>query len=151
MKELLTVTIFEEREVEIYTDYEFPYSRNRARAVIDRDGDLFKDLVHELKFADSDVLYAIQLLEAARREARYDCEHLHPELEAALAVWRRNKSNELGFSAYVILQQSVLLKIADAAPKTEEELLAIPGFGPGKFSKYGQEILAITTASDDKQ
>ena len=146
MKELLTVTVFEDGEMEVFTDYEFPYSRKRARAVIDKDSPLFKGLVKELRMADPDIQYAIQLLDAARRDARYNCEHLHPELEVALAVWRRKKSNELGFSAYVILQQSVLLKIADAAPQSEEELLAISGFGPGKFSKYGQEILAITAA-----
>ena len=41
------------------------------------------------------------------------------------------------------LHQGVLLKIADASPRTREELLAIPGFSQGKMEKYGEEILSV--------
>ena len=146
MKELLCVLVTEDSEIEVFTDFEFAEAIARGRTVINKDSTLFKSLASRLKSANPDILYAIQFLEAARREARYDCEHLHPELEAALSRWRRQKASELGYSAFVVLRQSVLLKIADAAPKTEEELLAIPGFGHGKFGLYGQDILSITNS-----
>ena len=136
----------EDGSVQVMTDYESPEASTGKRAVIDRGGFLFRSLVSALKEARPECLYVIQLLEAARRESRYDCKHLHPELEAAISQWRRTKAAETGYSAYVILHQSVLLRIADAAPGTKEELMAVPGFGPGKFSKYGEEILAITAA-----
>lgn len=136
----------EDGSVRMTTEFLFPEAMGTKKAVIDRQSDLFQALVKRLKNADEDCLYAIQLLEAARREARYDCNHLHPELEVALVRWRRQKAAELGYSAYVVLQQAVLMKIADAAPRTEEELLAIPGFGPGRFGRYGREILEITKA-----
>ena len=128
------------------TDYEFPEASTGKRAVIDRKSALFRSLVSALKEARPECLYVIQLLEAARRESRYDCAHLHPELEAALSMWRRRKAAETGYSVYVILQQGVLLKIADSAPETEEQLLAVPGFGPGKNEKYGKEILDVVRA-----
>ena len=146
MKELLCALITEDGEIEVFTDFEFEEASGRGRAVIDRNSTLFKGLANTLRDSSPDILYAIQLLDAARREARYDCSHLHPELEAALSQWRRQKASELGYSVFVVLQQSVLLKIADAAPKTEEALLAIPGFGHGKFGLYGQDILSITNS-----
>ena len=128
------------------TDFESPEASNGKRAVIDRNSTLFRSLVSALKDARPECHYVIQLMEAARKESRYDCEHLHPELEAALSRWRREKAAETGFSAFVILQQGTLLKIADASPRTKEELLAIPGMGPGRVEKYGDEILALTAA-----
>ena len=126
------------------TDYESEEAASGKRAVIDRNSSLFQGIVSALKDARPECLYVIRQLEAARREARYDCAHLHPELEVALSRWRRAKAHSLGYSPFVVLHQGVLLKIADAAPRTREELLAIPGFSQGKIEKYGEEILALT-------
>lgn len=68
----------------------------------------------------------------------------NPELAQELILWRRDKARELGISAYLILTQKALYAIADAAPQTEGELLAIPGFGPILFEKFGMDILRIT-------
>lgn len=68
----------------------------------------------------------------------------HPELARALTLWRRAKAQEINVPAYYILHQRVLHAIADAAPQTEEELLALPGFGPGLFARYGEDILKLT-------
>ena len=37
----------------------------------------------------------------------------------------------------------MLAEIAERRPQNENELLAIPGIGPGKVAKYGAEILAV--------
>ena len=78
------------------------------------------------------------------REARdvYQ-DNRHPELVEALVAWRRRKSAELGLPAYVVLHQKTLLGLADACPATRGEMLAVYGFGPGLWDKYGQEILDL--------
>jgi superfamily II DNA helicase RecQ len=144
MEELFYAIITEDGSVQVMTDFESPEAASGKRAVIDRGSFLFQSLVSALRDTRPECLYVIQLLEAARREARYDCAHLHPELEAALSRWRRMKADSLGYSPFVVLHQGVLLKIADAAPQTTEELLAVPGFSQGKMEKYGEEILAVT-------
>ena len=49
------------------------------------------------------------------------------------------------------LQEKALLNLADARPLSRAAMLAIPGFGPGLWSKYGLEILNILSSvpSDD--
>jgi len=78
-----------------------------------------------------------------RRAATYEGDH--PFIAESLVAWRREKANERGIPPYFILHQRVLYAIADALPQTEEELLAIPGFGRGKLEKYGKDILKYTT------
>ena len=67
----------------------------------------------------------------------------HPELVQALIDWRREKYQNENVPAYIILHQKTLLAIADIAPTTKEELLAVKGFGKSKCDKYGDEILEI--------
>ena len=83
-------------------------------------------------------------MENARKESRYSYQCLHPDLEKELKEWRKQKAKAKNLPVYLILRQKVLLDIADNAPSTEEELLDIPGFGPGLYASYGQEILALT-------
>jgi len=107
------------------------------------DKELFDALVTAIRDGGPQYQHIIQLLESARREARYDTLHLHPELERALVLWRREKASELEVSPFVILHQSVLLRIADTLPQSKEALLEIRGFGPNMYRKYGAEILDI--------
>lgn len=67
----------------------------------------------------------------------------HPECVEALITWRREKCRELNVPAYYVLHQKTLLCIADACPTSREQLLEIPGFGPGLWEKYGEEILKV--------
>lgn len=67
----------------------------------------------------------------------------NPQLANALTLWRRKKAKETGLPAYFILHQRVLYGIADHAPINKEQLLAVNGFGPGFFARYGNEILDL--------
>ena len=67
----------------------------------------------------------------------------HPELVERLIAWRREKAHAENVPAYVILHQKTLLGIADANPGSRAQLLAVPGFGPALWSKYGIEILNL--------
>ncbi len=67
----------------------------------------------------------------------------HPELIQPLIDWRTEQYISQNIRAYWVLTQRTLLEIADTCPSTKEELLAISGFGPGKWKQYGQEILDL--------
>jgi DNA helicase-2/ATP-dependent DNA helicase PcrA len=61
----------------------------------------------------------------------------------ALKAWRRQRSAQDDVPAYVVATDATLTAIAERRPSTEGDLLAVPGIGPAKVSKYGVEILAI--------
>lgn len=64
-------------------------------------------------------------------------------LQGMLTAWRRQKAEELGVSAFVVLWQRSLLAIVNALPTNEEELLNVPGMGKVSVGRYGKEILQI--------
>ncbi len=45
--------------------------------------------------------------------------------------------------AYVIFHDTTLAAVAEAQPRNEDELLALPGLGPVKAARYGEAILAV--------
>ena len=67
----------------------------------------------------------------------------NPQLAKALLLWRREKARAVGLPSYFILHQRVLYGIADTAPLNKEDLLAIPGFGPRLYERYGADILEL--------
>lgn len=92
------------------------------------------------------------ILALARRFMRADdYKSLHPILKDNLIQWRRTLAREKNLSAFVIITNSTLFAISDRAPMTEEDLQAIPGFGPSRFAKYGEDILAIVEESLSKE
>lgn len=143
MKELLSVWLDDEDEFVVTTDYEFqePVSNKTG---FDRRDSLYQNLVSALRICSPDCLTAIRMLEQARKDARFDYKDWHPELTEALITWRRAKARELQVPAFMILHQRVLYAISDLMPLSESGLLAVPGFGPGLFARYGREILEIT-------
>jgi DNA helicase-2/ATP-dependent DNA helicase PcrA len=59
----------------------------------------------------------------------------------ALEDWRRATARVAAVPAHVVLHDSVLVALASARPRDEAGLLAIPGMGPVKVSRYGRELL----------
>lgn len=142
MKEFLSVMVADDNDICVTTDYVFPEEvRNQSRP--DRNDPLYQRLVSVLQDAGPDSHYAIRMLDSARKDARYHYQGKNPALEKALLAWRREKARAKDLPAYFILHQRVLLGIADAAPATEAELLAVPGFGPGLMARYGRELLEL--------
>ena len=80
---------------------------------------------------------------AVRAEARLTSRLFDTALLDALKAWRRQRSAEDGVPAYVVATDATLAAVAERRPRSEEELLAVPGIGPAKVAKYGDEILAI--------
>jgi superfamily II DNA helicase RecQ len=62
-----------------------------------------------------------------------------------LKAWRKKRATADGYGRqpYIISDDKTLKKIAMAAPKTYEDLLAVSGIGPSKVEKYGYDILEI--------
>jgi ATP-dependent DNA helicase RecQ len=76
-----------------------------------------------------------------------------PQQEAAggplferLRRWRLDKARELGVPAYVVLHDRALAELAARRPRDPDTLLAVPGIGPTKLERYGQELLQVLAA-----
>jgi superfamily II DNA helicase RecQ len=62
-------------------------------------------------------------------------------------VWRSQKAKEAGVPAYVILHDKTLHAVADARPGTHRELLALPGLGPVKVQRWGDDLLEVVRSA----
>jgi DNA topoisomerase-3 len=70
-----------------------------------------------------------------------------PDLVAALKAWRLAEARRRRVPAFRILTDRTLLGIAAAAPRTEEDLLAVSGMGPTLVRKHGARILGIVSGA----
>ncbi len=61
----------------------------------------------------------------------------------ALRAWRLQRSRADGVPAYVVSADAVLIALATQRPRTDAQLLAVPGIGPAKLGSYGAEMLAL--------
>ena len=64
----------------------------------------------------------------------------------ALRAWRAVAARASGVPAHVLLHDATLTALASSRPKTTEELLAVPGLGPVKASRYGVVLLDLVAA-----
>jgi len=63
----------------------------------------------------------------------------------ALRAWRLETARSSGVPPYVLLHDMTIEALAALRPSTMEELLAVPGVGPVKASRYGSSLLAAMT------
>jgi superfamily II DNA helicase RecQ len=66
-----------------------------------------------------------------------------PAVYQALADWRRRRASNEAVPAYHVFANRVLAAIAEAKPRSAAELLAVPGIGPAKLERYGDEVLKV--------
>lgn len=67
----------------------------------------------------------------------------NPQLIAKLSGYRAKKAHDGHIPPYYVLQQKVLLAIANVLPVTRDALQSIPGIGTQKMERYGSDILRI--------
>jgi len=60
-----------------------------------------------------------------------------------LREWRTARSRERAVPAYVVLPDRTLVEIAARMPRSDAELLSIPGVGPAKLALYGEQLLQL--------
>ena len=61
----------------------------------------------------------------------------------ALREWRAGKARDLGVPAYVFLLDRTRAVLAAVRPRTQGELLNVPGIGLAKAERYGEALLAV--------
>jgi DNA topoisomerase-3 len=66
-----------------------------------------------------------------------------PQVVEALKVWRRAEAQRRRVPAFRILTDRAVTALAASRPRTEAELLNVPGIGPTIVQKYGQELLGL--------
>jgi len=67
------------------------------------------------------------------------------ELVDQLRQWRKERAERDSMPPFVVFTDVTMLAIAEHEPRTQEDLLAIPGIGRRKVELYGDEILRIIT------
>ena len=65
------------------------------------------------------------------------------DVVSALKAWRSQTARAAGMPAYVIVHDTTLAALAEAMPRNERELLAVPGVGPVKVDRYGVDVLRV--------
>ena len=68
-------------------------------------------------------------------------------LYAALKRWRLKRATADDLPAYVVFHNSTLAEIAGRRPRDLSELGTVPGVGPTKLERYGDEVLAVLEAA----
>ncbi|MCR9164584.1 MAG: RecQ family ATP-dependent DNA helicase [Nannocystaceae bacterium] len=66
-----------------------------------------------------------------------------PSLAAALDRYRKRTAGKLKWKAYMVFQRKAIVAISQAQPTTRDELLLIPGLGPAKVERFGDDILEL--------
>jgi DNA topoisomerase-3 len=69
-------------------------------------------------------------------------------LVAALKAWRLTEARKRRKPAFTVFSDRTLMALVAAKPVDEEELLAVPGIGPGIAKKYGAQILELISGGD---
>ncbi|MBG0825571.1 UvrD-helicase domain-containing protein [Planomonospora sp. ID91781] len=67
-----------------------------------------------------------------------------------LKAWRAAAAKEAKVPSYVVFTDVTLQAIAERAPASEQDLMAITGIGRVKLERYGEAVLAICRAAGDQ-
>ncbi|NNF38710.1 MAG: HRDC domain-containing protein, partial [Gemmatimonadetes bacterium] len=76
---------------------------------------------------------------------------LSPTQQAAfetLRALRKTLADREGVPAYIVFNDRVLQEMVARRPRTEAELLDVPGVGPAKLARYGATFLEAVAALD---
>jgi DNA helicase-2/ATP-dependent DNA helicase PcrA len=68
-------------------------------------------------------------------------------VHAALRRWRRERALADGVPAFIVLHDRTLAAIAARRPASRSELAGIPGIGPAKLDRYGDDVLRALAAA----
>ena len=91
--------------------------------------------------APSRFLLELGVVAAERPRSPARVELVETPLTSALRSWRRERAKADGVPAYVVMHDSTLAVIAARRPATRDELATVPGIGPAKLDRYGDDVL----------
>jgi len=64
-------------------------------------------------------------------------------IKLALDTYRKQKARQLKWKTYMVFQRATIAAIDARRPMTMQELAQIPGLGPAKLARFGEDILAL--------
>ncbi|MGZ4613920.1 MAG: ATP-dependent DNA helicase UvrD2, partial [Kineosporiaceae bacterium] len=67
------------------------------------------------------------------------------ELFERLRAWRSATAVEAKVPAYVVFTDATLVAIAETLPRDLTRLAAVPGVGPAKLDRYGEQVMELLT------
>ena len=67
-------------------------------------------------------------------------------LSNALRAWRTARARADATAPYIVFHDSTIEAIAERRPRSIAELRRVPGVGPTKLDRYGEEIIALVVA-----
>jgi superfamily II DNA helicase RecQ len=70
-------------------------------------------------------------------------------LEQALRAWRLTEAKRRNMPAFRIFGDRTLRNIANSFPRTDSDLLAVPGIGMGTVEKYGAQIFRLVATAGE--
>ena len=84
---------------------------------------------------------------AATRSAKVDPADRSP-LSNALRAWRTARARADEVSPFIVFHDSTIEAIAASRPRSIAELRRVPGVGPMKLDRYGEEIIGVVATAD---
>jgi len=69
-------------------------------------------------------------------------------LSTALRAWRTSRAKADAVAPFIVFHDATIEAIAERRPRSIAELRRVPGVGPTKLDRYGEEILAVVVAQD---
>ena len=64
-------------------------------------------------------------------------------LQGALERYRKNTARRLGWKPYMVFQKLTLVALDEQRPSSLKELEAVPGLGPAKIERFGEDLLRL--------
>jgi superfamily II DNA helicase RecQ len=65
----------------------------------------------------------------------------------SLRNWRAGVAHQMGIPAYLVLTDAMVRAVAEASPRTREDLARVRGIGPRLLGKFGDDLLALVNGS----
>ena len=65
----------------------------------------------------------------------------------SLQNWRAGVAHQMGIPAYLVLTDATVRAIAEAPPRTRDELARVRGIGPRFLGKFGDDLLTLVNGS----
>jgi len=90
------------------------------------------------------------VLKKSREKEEEHLDEVKKALLNRLKAWRKEKAEKDGVPVYIIGTNKEFVDIVKETPRTLEALKNIKGFGQGKVSKYGNDIVEIVKAFYEK-
>ncbi|MEN6556648.1 MAG: ATP-dependent DNA helicase RecQ [Thermoguttaceae bacterium] len=74
---------------------------------------------------------------------------VNPDVLEQLKQWRARVADEAGVPRFHIMSNATLDELASQRPQTREQLLTVKGIGPVRVERFGKDLLAITSTSEN--